>query len=358
MVTLAVLGYLVITILIGVYASRRVHGAADFMVAGRSLPLAMNFICVFATWFGAETVISVSATFARDGLSSIPGDPFGFSLCLVLVALFFARVFYRLNLLTIGDFYRQRYGKPVEVATSIVITLSYLGWAGAQLTALGLVLLVLGRGAGLSGLTLNQAIVIDRAYQELFAHADEREVQRILPELIMAKTPYWIQVMFLGALISAILSTASGTLLAPSSLMVENVLRPLTGRLNERNMLPVLCIVLVLFAVFAALQAINSSSTMYEMVQGACSVPLVGALVPLAMGIYWRRATTQGAAVSIVSGITVWLVVLFGVTDPLIPAQLWGLAASLIGMVIGSLVPQCISGPVWSGTPVATAVPD
>jgi len=53
------------------------------------------------------------------------------------VALFFARHFYRMDLLTIGDFYHQRYNKTVEVATSVAITISYLGWTSAQLTALG-----------------------------------------------------------------------------------------------------------------------------------------------------------------------------------------------------------------------------
>ncbi|MCA9133013.1 MAG: sodium:solute symporter, partial [Planctomycetales bacterium] len=160
MLTAAVLGYLVFTIAIGLFAARHVHGAKDFMVAGRSLPLYMNFTCVFATWFGAETVLSVSATFAAEGLQQIPGDPFGFSVCLLLVAVFFARAFYRMDLLTIGDFYHKRYGKIVEVFTSLAITLSYLGWAAAQLTALGLVLSVLGQGAGYEWLTLNRAILI------------------------------------------------------------------------------------------------------------------------------------------------------------------------------------------------------
>ena len=48
------------------------------------------------------------------------------------VALLFARLFYRMNLLTIGDFYKQRYGKGVEVLTSLAIVLSYLGWTSAQ----------------------------------------------------------------------------------------------------------------------------------------------------------------------------------------------------------------------------------
>ena len=495
MLTVAVLAYLIFTVFIGVYASSRVHGAKDFMVAGRSLPLYMTFTCVFATWFGAETVLSVSATFARDGLAEIPGDPFGFSMCLVFVAVFFARAFYRMDLLTIGDFYEKRFGKSVELFTSLAITLSYLGWTAAQLTALGLVMLVLGQGAGLEWLTLNQcifvgaflvmfytvlggmwsvaltdmiqtfviiiglivvafllaqvvenssgdgvaeaaastgggfstalagvrrvfshaseagklnplptggfqvwmvyiagfltaalgsipqqdvfqrvtsakdektairgtllgggfyfvfafvpmfiaysAVVLDESYLELFGSEDERLVQRILPELIMAKTPIWAQALFLGALLSAILSTASGTLLAPSSLFTENVLRPLFPKATDGHMLTLLRIILVLFACAATYQAISSNKTMYQMVQAAYSVTLVGALVPLALGIYWSRATTQGAILSIAFGLAVWLICLFQFGDEaLIPPQLIGLGASIAGMVIGSVMPQ------------------
>ena len=95
---------------------------------------------VFATWFGSETVLGIPARFAEQGLSGTVEDPFGASLCLIFVGLFFARKLYRMNLLTIGDFYKHRYGKFVEVLTSVAIVLSYLGWTSAQLTALGLVI--------------------------------------------------------------------------------------------------------------------------------------------------------------------------------------------------------------------------
>src|SRR3990172_9560007 len=101
--------YLLVSITIGLWAARRVHNARDFVVAGRKLPLYMSTACVFATWFGAETVVAVSSTFLKEGLRGIVADPFGFSMCLVFVALFFARAFYRMDLLTIGDFYRKRY---------------------------------------------------------------------------------------------------------------------------------------------------------------------------------------------------------------------------------------------------------
>jgi SSS family solute:Na+ symporter len=154
-----VIFYLLVTIGIGLWAAMRVHNAKDYIVAGRSLPFYMTTATVFATWFGAETVLSVSATFAKDGLGGIVADPFGASFCLFFVAIFFARAFYRMDLLTIGDFFRKRYNKPVEVATSVAITASYLGWTSAQLTALGLVFSVLSGGA----IDLNTGILIGAA---------------------------------------------------------------------------------------------------------------------------------------------------------------------------------------------------
>lgn len=473
-----VVAYLAVTITIGLLAARRVHSSKDYMVAGRSLPLYMNVATVFATWFGAETVLSVSATFARDGLSGIPGDPFGASVCLVLAALLFARLFYRMNLLTIGDFYKQRYGKSVEVVTSVAIVVSYLGWTSAQLTALGLVIYTLSGGAlelnhailiGAAvvlvytifggmwsiaftdllqtiviviGLTLvavlvgdlaggaskvisqaaaegkfqffpsdaagwwamagaffafafgsipqqdvfqrmtsakdentavrgtliggllyfvfafvpifiaYAAVVADSNLAALFGSDDAREIQRVLPEMVLGKMPLWAQVMFFGALLSAILSTASGALLAPTSLFTENVLRPLSPRMGDKQFLLTLRIVLVTFTACALLFALNSKSTMYEMVQNAYNVTLAGAFIPLLAGAYWRRATTQGALFSAVGGVGTWLIAQNVAADALVPANLIGLAASVILMVIGSLAPQLIAP---KGHPIARA---
>ena len=468
-----VVAYLLVTIAIGLWAARRVHDSKDFVVAGRSLPLYMNVATVFATWFGAETVLSVSATFAKDGMGGIVADPFGSTFCLVFVAFFFARAFYRMNLLTIGDFYRKRYGKPVEVVTSLAITASYLGWTSAQLTALGLCFSVLSGGA----LTLNEgivlgaaivlfytiwggmwsvaltdlfqsvviiiglwavawlvagmaggtgkvmaaaidagkfefwpkggakewlafsaawatlaigsipqqdvfqrvtsakdeatavkgsliggavyfcfafvpifiayaALVIDPQLSALFKSEDAREIQRILPNLILDRTPLWAQVLFFGALLSAILSTASGALLAPSALFTENALKPFVPRMSDRQFLLTLRIVLVTFTLAALLFALNSKSTMYEMVQNAYKVTMVGALVPLVAGVYWSRSTPGGAMASIIAGLGSWglmeafLAGTFSATPPadvIWPPQFVGLAFAVVGMVGGSL---------------------
>ena len=116
--------YLLASIAIGLYAAKRVNNTADYAVAGRSLPLAIVIATTFATWFGSETVLGVSARFVSGNLGEVVEDPFGASMCLVLVGLFFAYRLYKRNLITLGDYYRQRYGRTIEVICSLMIIAS------------------------------------------------------------------------------------------------------------------------------------------------------------------------------------------------------------------------------------------
>ena len=94
-----VIVYWVISVGIGLWAALRVRSTADFAVAGRSLPFYVVTATVFATWFGSEAVLGIPAEFLKDGLHGVVADPFGSSLCLVLVGLFFAKPLYRICLL-------------------------------------------------------------------------------------------------------------------------------------------------------------------------------------------------------------------------------------------------------------------
>jgi SSS family transporter len=466
MLIASVVLYLLVTIAIGLWAAMRVKNSKDYVLAGRSLPLYMNTATVFATWFGAESVLSVSVEFSKNGLSGIIADPFGSSMCLVIVALLFARAFYRMDLLTIGDFYRKRYGRSMELGTSVVIAISYLGWTAAQLTALGLVFSTLTGGAiplqtgiiisgaivlaytiwggmwsvamtdlfqsvmiivglgiiawfvgdmaggagkvigsvaeagkfefwpkggakewlafvtafltlaigsipqqdifqrvtsaknertAIAGSLLGGAVyfcfvfvpvyivaaglLIDPSLGTLLSAQDARETQRVLPEFILGHTPMWIQVLFFGALLSAILSTASGAIIAPTSLCTENIIRPLYPRMGDRQFLLTLRVVLVAFTLAALVFALNSKQTMYDMVQNAYTVTLVAALVPLAGGIFWKRANNAGAILSAALGLVAWMIAAFTAADALVPPTLVGLGFSIAGMVAGSLVP-------------------
>jgi len=467
MLIASVVLYLLVTIAIGLWAAQRVHNSKDYVVAGRSLPLYINTATVFATWFGAESVLSVSVEFSKSGLGGIIADPFGSSMCLIIVAAFFARAFYRMDLLTIGDFYRKRYGRTMELGTSVVIAVSYLGWTAAQLTALGLVFstltggaIPLGTGIILSGvfvlgytiwggmwsvamtdffqsimiifglgviawvvgeqaggpakiiaaaadagrfqfwptggskewwafvtsfLTLAigsipqqdifqrvtsakdektailgsalgavvyfcfvfvpiyivlAALMLEPTLGALLSAEDARDMQRILPAFILDRTPLWIQVLFFGALLSAILSTASGAIIAPASLCTENIIKPLYPRMSDRQFLLTLRIVLVSFAAAALIFALQSKQTMYDMVQNAYTVTLVAALVPLAGGIFWKRANNAGAILSAVFGLVAWMIAAWTAAEATVPPPMVGFFFSIAGMVLGSLLPR------------------
>ncbi|MBU3644801.1 MAG: sodium:solute symporter [Candidatus Methylopumilus sp.] len=467
-----VIAYWILSIGIGLYASSRVHSAKDFAIAGRHLPLPIVIATVFATWFGSETVLGIPAVFLKEGLHGVVADPFGSSLCLILVGLVFAAPLYRMNLLTIGDFYRRRFGGKAEALTSIAIVISYLGWVGAQISALGLVFNVLTDGmiskttgmwmgsmtilvyvvhGGMWAVAITDFIqmivimvgmlfigfllsdqlggvgtVIEHARNagkfEFWPQADLKQMiaffaawitmmlgstpqqdvfqrvqssktikiavwgsviggtlyflfafvpmflaysatlidpnlvqshinadpQMILPSLILQHAPLVAQVMFFGALLAAIMSCASATLLAPSVTFTENILKPMLIRrrgehgMSDKQLLATMRGVTFIFTILVTLYAVNSKASIFKMVENAYQVTLVMAFIPLVCGLFWKRATNQGALFAIYAGLLTWLSVLIFADDPLIPAQLAGLIASALGMLIGSLIPQWI----------------
>ena len=417
---------------------------------------------VFATWFGAETVLGISATFLEEGFRGLISDPLGSSICLILFGLVFARPLYRMNLITLGDFFRIRYNRQTELLLSICIIVSYLGWVSAQITALGLTFNVLSNdlisskegmliGAGVVliytlfggmwsvalttlvqmiviviGLLLvasnaaeqaggvasviskasaegkfdflprldlldmlswtaalltmalgsipqqdvfqrvnaakNEAVavwgtilggcayfffaavplflaysanMIDPAMVQKFLAADS---QMILPTLILNHMPFFIQVVFFGALISVIMSTASGTLLAPSVTFTENILKGFSPGMSDKQFLWATRVTVFIFTVIVTFYAIVTDARIHTMVENAYRITLAGAFVPLVAGLFWKRASNLGALLAISFGLGVWIVLeITGVEEPVEP-QLLGLVASAIGMVLGSLL--------------------
>ena len=186
------------------------------------------------------------------------------------------------------------------------------------------------------------ALIVNPEMVNGLLKTEGREVQLILPNFVLMHMPLFAQVMFFGALLSAILSTASGALLAPTALFTENVVKPLFGGMSDKRFLVMLRTVLVFFTAGVLVFALNNTSTMYEMVQNAYKVTLVGAFVPLVCGIYWHRASTQGALVSSVVGLVVWAVCEKFFVDTEIPPQIVGLFASALGMAAGSYAPQLV----------------
>lgn len=457
--------YLLLSVGIGLFAATRVQNSKDFAVAGRSLPLAVVAATVFATWFGAEAVLGISATFVKEGLRGVVADPFGSSMCLILAGLFFAPRLYRLNMLTVGDYYRYRYDRTIEVLCTLCIVASYLGWVAAQFKVLGLVLNVVTEGSISQpvGIVIGAAIVLtyttfggmfsvaildfvqisvivggllyiasivgDLAggMRTVIAHAAEagkldlfppatmtawipfvgawmtmmlgsipqqdvfqritsakdeqtavrgslvgavlyftfcfvpmflayaatlidpvkfgalleQDSQLVLPTLVLQHTPIAAQVIFFGAVLSAVMSCSSATLLAPSVALSENVIRPVLPPLNDSEFLRLMRVVLVGFASVVLVLALWSDATIYKLVVSTYKVTLVAAFFPLFAGLYWKRATTQGALWAIVAGLTSWLALeLVSQPTDVWPPQLVGFVMAGVGMLVGSLWPS------------------
>ncbi|MBU1225377.1 MAG: sodium:solute symporter family protein [Gammaproteobacteria bacterium] len=458
--------YLVFSIAIGLYAATKVHSASDYITAGRALPMVVVVAMVFATWFGAETVLGIPATFLDENLGGTISDPFGASLALILFGLFFARPLYRMKLVTLGDFFRQRYNRPVEVVISAAIALSYLGWVSAQVVALGLVFNVLSDGlitqpegiligaavvmlytlfGGMWSVALTTLVqmtvivvgllwiaylvgnmpevggiapVVEHAaasgkfefwpplewaavvtfiaglltmglgsipQQDVFQRANagrsERiavwgtviggalyflfaavpiyltysatlvdpamtatvlaeDAQLVLPTFVKIHLPFYAQIIFYGALLSVIMSTASGTLLAPSVTISENIIKEFMPhhRMSQKKLLWITRSVVVAFTglvVFYSLWSLQTETSIHQMVENAYKVTLACAFVPLVAGLYWKRASNRGAGLSIVLGLAAWIAMEFIAPEAVLPPQFVGLIASALGMMAG-----------------------
>lgn len=451
-----VIFYLLLTVAIGVGAARYIKTSTDFMLAGRKLPLFLSSSALFALWFGSETIFGASSEFVKHGIQGIIEDPFGGVLCLVLFALIFAKPLYRLNLLTLGDLYRNHYGKGVELLASGCMLLTFFGYIAAQLVALGILIQVISGipviygiliSAGVVtiytlmggmwavtitdfvqsiiivvGLIVVAAIIVGKAggmspilegapedffdffpeagfmnwshylaawatlgfgslaSQDIFQRANSAEsektavrstllgaglygviailplfiglagrvlypeliggdAQKVLPAMVMEHTGLGVQVMFFGALLSAIFSTCSGAILAPASILAENIIRPFTDTMSDRRFLTILRIAVVGMALVAAWMA-TFRTNIYELVAESSILGLVTLFVPMVTALFWKKSSAGGAITSMIAGLGSWFLCEH-ILYTKFPAMLIGLLISLAGMVGGTyLMPR------------------
>lgn len=175
----------------------------------------------------------------------------------------------------------------------------------------------------------------------LYPEVLESNPQNLVLTLVGDHTPIIVQILFFGALISAIISTASGALLAPGTLLAENVIKPFFSDISDKLRLHIIRIAVILIAVGGTMLALKDNARIYELVSSAYSVTLVAGFIPLAVGLYSKKANSFGALVSIVAGMSVWQYWEHFVTSD-IPSTFMGFLASAIGMVIGTVVGQFI----------------
>lgn len=424
------------------------------MLAGRSLPIMLSSAALFATWFGSETVFGASAEFLEGGLYAVIEDPFGAALCLLLFGLFFARKLYNMNLLTLGDYFKQRFGPRTELIASVFLAPPYVGYIAAQLVAMGLILnvvagidvwlgvvissvvvtfytfiggmwaisvtdfiqsiiivsgllvlsFVLAEEAGgvatvlsevhpenykflpafewkeitayiaawsvlglgsipsqdvfqrvmssgsvkiavrscfiAAGLYLTVAMLplfISLCAKHLYADQLQGDAQLALPQMVLMHAAMPIQILFFGSLLSAIMSTTSSAILAPASIVSENLIKPLMKfSLTDLQLLNVTRLCILVFSVIATIMACYREN-IYELVSESSILSLVSLFAPLTFGLYWNRANAFGAIAAMVTGLSAWVVYkwFYPIDIPaLVPATLISIGSLIFGSIL------------------------
>ncbi|MBK8968938.1 MAG: sodium:solute symporter family protein [Saprospiraceae bacterium] len=475
--------YLLGTLAIGWWASRRVKSTADFVVAGKNLPMFVAACALFATWFGSETVMGASSEFIENGVLGVIEDPFGAALCLFLAGLLIARPLYKLNLLTFSDFFRMRYNKATEVVSAVFMVPSYFSWIAAQLIALAILLQAVCGLDKTYGVLICTTLVLIYTYiggmwsvsitdfvqtiaiivgllalafdmvvkvggfdamlatappdffqflpdpepinyvhwfaawmtiglgsipqQDVFQRVmgarsvrasvnacytssvmyltvaalpliigycgrmlhpellEGGDTQMMIPHLVLQHSGLGIQILFFGALLSAILSTCSGAMLAPATVIGENLVKPLYRNVTDAQLLQIMRYSVVGVAVVTGGMAL-SRENIYELVGESSAFSLVSLFTPLIAGLYWKRSSALGAIAAMIAGIVVWLAAMVwtgSVVQPLegeaatmvqtlaqVPPMLYGFGASILAMLLGSwLYPERRVAPIENG---------
>lgn len=409
---------------IAIWAKGRIHSQEDYLVAGRRLPLSLAWATLFATWFGAGTLLTATDEVRAEGLRAAALEPIGAGLCLVVAGLFYARRLWAEKILTLPDFYGRRFGVRAEIVASLIMVPGYFGWIAAQFVALaGLlelywgippgigILLVAAVGTGYTliggmwSVTLTDAVQVvillaglvalafgalvqlgdgggvfagferlmtatpaDRRVlvptenltelvgwlsvlviamlgnipgqdlaQRIFASKSARVAAQacllagvlyivfgmapvlsalatdliggagqesatvaLLASLLLSP---WLGMLFVLALTSAVLSTIDSAILAPGSVLANNIFRRLWPRVAPLKLARYgVLLVAILSLGFAYL-----GESAYALLETAYAIGLVGLFVPLTMGLMSRRGHARAAFASMITGTAIWL---------------------------------------------------
>ena len=445
--------YIAITLAIGFWASKRIKTTTDFTLAGKSLSTSFVGVTIFATWFGASSIMGNPGRFVENGFASFVTLILSSGICLIIVGSLFAKKLYKMNIVTVGDFFKLRFSKNLDLAISIILVLSYFTWIAAQFVALailfqnvlgipleygiilgalivviytyvggmwavsytdmlqsililiGLVILlinVLELTGGILPLFEDKpvsfyhilpknnldawseyiaimlafcvgAIPVQEVYQRLFSAKSAKAAsngaylaafllvvipiipliialaaaklhpelatidhgQNLIPAMVMEYASVPVQILFYGALISAILSTSSGAMLSPATIIGENLIKPYTPNLSDKKLLLFTRISVVVVAAISCIFAYNDADIV-GLVVASLSLVLVCIFAPFTFGLFWEKSSLFGAWAATIIGGLVWLCTYL--MDTRIDATIYGTIASCTAMIIGSLI--------------------
>jgi SSS family solute:Na+ symporter len=450
--------YLLVMLAIGYYASRGSTSLVDFVVAGRKMPLWLCATSIFATWFGSGTMMgAATAAYEGDKLLMM-GEPFGSALALLLLGLFFARLFRRTRRLTWPEIFAARYGKVAGTFATLADVTSGIIWLGGVLFTFGVLMesltglpmtmgifggllvvvtytmiggmwavaltdfvqmlifviglfillyFVLDDAGGWSAVTAQlpsgsfnlfriettrgnwmdiihvwmtlgvASVAASTVIQRALSARTEKVAQNgfyfaalgyvvigavplmlgfaatvtlpdldnpnaVLTELAFEHMHPVFVAVFVGAILSAIMSTSDSILLADSSVVTTNLLPLVKRNPGDQLRLRVARFAIPVIGLISTYVALNAERVVEVLIDSA-AVLLAAIIVPFVLCFWWEKANRTGALAGIIFGLAGWLTAL--ALESEFPADLAGFAVSLAGMVVVTLLTQKIDPP-------------
>ena len=414
--------YFVLLLGMALLFSNKLESEEDFLVGGRRFNLWLTTFCLFATWFGAGTLITATDEIAVQGLRATALEPYGAGFCLIFAGIFFAKPLWNMKLFTYADFFREKFGPLIEKLSVFINIPIYVGWIAVQIVALanilsvffpvpvwvlmlgislfacfltisggmwsvsitdsfqlliiilGLIYLVLkisgSTPEGLEGL-FNQ-IAADKLIlipteklssvfnwlgvfsiaalgnmtgqdlgQRLFS-AKSANVARagsifaglgyiligsipvflgltakqtlgdyegsVVPNLIKEYLDPVTAVILTLTIISAVISTITSALLAPSSMLSHNFLKLYFKNTSTLYLCKLAVVAVTVISVITAF----AGEDVYGLLEGSYAIGFVGFFVPVTVGIFSKKLNEKACLISILISVVIWLPEFFG----------------------------------------------
>lgn len=198
MIILGVAVGVLAVVLIGLSVARKVEGdSTNFLVAGRTLALPLTAAGLMGQAVDTNATLGNTDLSASFGFWSGASLPIGLAICLVLTGLFFAKRMNSMKLLTIGDFYRRRYGRGVEVAASIMMIFSFCILLAGNLVAGGFLFeRFLGTSYAFGVLLIVGVVLIYTATGGMYSDAYTAFAQMVITVVATVALLGWVAVTY------------------------------------------------------------------------------------------------------------------------------------------------------------------
>ena len=164
----------------------------------------------------------------------------------------------------------------------------------------------------------------------------------ILTDLAMAYLHPVLVAVFIGAIVSAIMSTSDSILLGVASVVSTNLLPVVVKDPSEKLRFTVVRWSIPVIGLIASYFALNADRAVAVIIDSA-AVLLAGIIVPFVLCFWWEKANRSGALAGLVFGLGAWFIA--GYLESAFPPDLIGFCVSLVAMVTVALLTQSIDPP-------------